>query len=269
VLDATSWQALGGSQVGWAYLYQGGRLDGVTGLYLFRHRDYSPTLGRWLEQDPLRYAAGADLYEDVAGRPSSATDPLGTSPYGLSPPDGFTETHLISAETKQVELGFLSDFITYNTYVYEAERRIPGACDAPNTGSFAETSTLQVSSTSTSTTGGKLGGGLGGGGNPSASGEVSGSIARALGITLTQGTTITVRWNCPAKPDYRAIAVLKVQVTEISGVYTVWHWFSGDNYEFHAYLVRLKGWDCQYESCPRATHAAYVASEDRCASRGR
>ncbi len=37
----------------WMYLHQGGRLDPVTGLYNFDHRDYGPGLGRWYEQDPI------------------------------------------------------------------------------------------------------------------------------------------------------------------------------------------------------------------------
>ena len=28
------------------------RYDGFTGLYAFGRRDYSPALGRWMEQDP-------------------------------------------------------------------------------------------------------------------------------------------------------------------------------------------------------------------------
>jgi RHS repeat-associated protein len=35
----------------WVYLHQGGRMDPVTGLYHFDHRDYGPGLGRWYEQD--------------------------------------------------------------------------------------------------------------------------------------------------------------------------------------------------------------------------
>src|SRR5207302_1864598 len=37
-----SWVTLGGSAYAWVYLHQGGRLDSVSGLYNFRHRDLSP-----------------------------------------------------------------------------------------------------------------------------------------------------------------------------------------------------------------------------------
>jgi RHS repeat-associated protein len=63
VLDPVSWQALNGSQFGWVYLYQGGRLDQATGLYDFRHREYSPTLGRWMQQDPTMFMDGMNVYE--------------------------------------------------------------------------------------------------------------------------------------------------------------------------------------------------------------
>src|SRR5262249_39380763 len=50
------WTALGGSAYAWVYLHQGGRFDAASGLYDFRNREYSPTLGRWLQQDPIGYA---------------------------------------------------------------------------------------------------------------------------------------------------------------------------------------------------------------------
>ncbi len=42
----------------WRYLHQGGHLDSATGLYHFRHRDLHPTLGRWLQPDPIGFATG-------------------------------------------------------------------------------------------------------------------------------------------------------------------------------------------------------------------
>jgi RHS repeat-associated protein len=60
------------------YLFQGGRYDSTTGLYEFGARDYSPTLGRWMEQDPAGYAAGdSNLYGFLAEDPLDATDPSG------------------------------------------------------------------------------------------------------------------------------------------------------------------------------------------------
>jgi RHS repeat-associated protein len=78
VLDAGWNVRSGGSQYSWVYLHQGGRFDAVAGLYNFRRRDYSPTLGRWLQQDPVVYGSGdADLYRYVANAPVQLTDPSG------------------------------------------------------------------------------------------------------------------------------------------------------------------------------------------------
>jgi RHS repeat-associated protein len=77
VLDA-NWNVLGGDSYNWVYLYQAGRYDTTSGLYDFRNRDYSPTLGRWLQQDPIGYAAGdANLYCFVLNDPTKYTDPSG------------------------------------------------------------------------------------------------------------------------------------------------------------------------------------------------
>ena len=77
VLDA-GWNTLAASAVGWLYLHQGGRFDATSGLYHFRHRDYSPTLGRWTSLDPSRYAAGdVNLYRYIGNTPTVYTDPSG------------------------------------------------------------------------------------------------------------------------------------------------------------------------------------------------
>jgi RHS repeat-associated protein len=77
VLDA-DWNVLAASAFAWVYLHQGGRFDTTSGLYYFRNRDYSPTLGRWTSLDPLRYDAGdVYLYRIVFNAPTVFTDPSG------------------------------------------------------------------------------------------------------------------------------------------------------------------------------------------------
>jgi RHS repeat-associated protein len=82
-LDPMSWLKHGtgpngSSSVGWIYLHQGGRFDIVSGLYNFRHRDYSPTLGRWMETDPLRFAAAdTNFYRAEQDSPANGMDPSG------------------------------------------------------------------------------------------------------------------------------------------------------------------------------------------------
>jgi RHS repeat-associated protein len=53
-------------------------LDATSGQYHFRHRDYSPTLGRWTSLDPLRYAAGdVNLYRVLGNGVTNRLDPFG------------------------------------------------------------------------------------------------------------------------------------------------------------------------------------------------
>jgi RHS repeat-associated protein len=59
-------------------LHQGGLYDVVTGLYAFRHREASPALGRWVQQDPIGFEGGINLYESALNNPLFFSDPLGT-----------------------------------------------------------------------------------------------------------------------------------------------------------------------------------------------
>ena len=61
----------------WLYLFQGGRLDTGTGLYNFQHRDYSPNLGTWVEEDPATYVNGLNMYQFEQLTPAGETDPSG------------------------------------------------------------------------------------------------------------------------------------------------------------------------------------------------
>jgi RHS repeat-associated protein len=82
-----SWASRSSSNYAWIYLHQGGRWDADGGVYRHWLRDYTPTLGRWLQQDPMRFAAGdVNLYRGLANRPTMFTDPTGlavTIPVGM------------------------------------------------------------------------------------------------------------------------------------------------------------------------------------------
>jgi RHS repeat-associated protein len=67
-----------------AFRFTGRRLDANTasgaqpsGLYYYRARVYSPTLGRFLQPDPVGYAAGVNVYAYVQNDPLNAVDPSG------------------------------------------------------------------------------------------------------------------------------------------------------------------------------------------------
>src|ERR1700687_5165212 len=80
-LLAANWTTRGTSNYGWVVFHQGGRFDLVTGLFAFRNRDFSPTLGRWVSQDELGMNGGGDnLYLFLLNNPVNWTDPQGQQP---------------------------------------------------------------------------------------------------------------------------------------------------------------------------------------------
>ncbi len=86
VLDADFSAPPAGTQPISDYLYQGMTLDAVTGLYYARNRNYSPSLGVWISQDPLQYVNGADTYQMEMSGPVGAVDPSGLGRVGNYPP---------------------------------------------------------------------------------------------------------------------------------------------------------------------------------------
>ncbi len=83
-----------GTPPGISNLYQGMALDPVTGLYYARNRNYSPSLGRWISQDPAGYINGANTYQFVMSNPVGNVDPWGTgTPYGGIPYSQWQKIH--------------------------------------------------------------------------------------------------------------------------------------------------------------------------------
>lgn len=68
---------LAASTIDNAYLYSSRRYDDATGLYYYRNRMYSPTLGRFMQRDPEGYGDGMNVYAYVQLNPINFLDPYG------------------------------------------------------------------------------------------------------------------------------------------------------------------------------------------------
>jgi RHS repeat-associated protein len=79
--DASYGLRSGGSIYSELVLFQGMRYDSTAALFLSRMRSgYTPTLGRWVSMDPIRFAAGdTNLYRFVENGPGSTLDPTGAA----------------------------------------------------------------------------------------------------------------------------------------------------------------------------------------------
>ena len=59
------------------FRYQSYYFHAPSGLYLTLNRAYSPTLGRWINRDPIGEKGGVNLYAYVGNNPISRNDPTG------------------------------------------------------------------------------------------------------------------------------------------------------------------------------------------------
>jgi RHS repeat-associated protein len=59
------------------FQFTGREFDPETGIYNYRMRYYDQNTGRFLSEDPIRWAGGTDFYHYADGNPVSEVDPMG------------------------------------------------------------------------------------------------------------------------------------------------------------------------------------------------
>jgi RHS repeat-associated protein len=110
---------LSGSAISNRLLFQGRDRDPDTGLYNFRNRYYSATLGRFLQTDPIGVDGGFNLYAFVSNKPADRMDPFGMNAFeDFLAKDCFQRDCLVTCEHTKLIMGSGRRFGS-NTYYYE------------------------------------------------------------------------------------------------------------------------------------------------------
>jgi len=97
-----SGSTLSASAKDWVFLHQGGERI-AAGDYEFRNRVYSPSLGRWLSNDPLGFEVGdQNWYRAIGNNPGNGEDPEGLVVIFIHGKPGFSKPANINVNDPEV-----------------------------------------------------------------------------------------------------------------------------------------------------------------------
>ncbi|PYP15772.1 MAG: hypothetical protein DMD52_09750 [Gemmatimonadetes bacterium] len=90
--------AVPGPGMAWRYRWTGREYDAETGWYFHRSRYYDPVVKRFVQEDPIGYRGGSNVYAYVDGNVLEATDPSGAlAIYRMYEPDYSFHSDLLKA----------------------------------------------------------------------------------------------------------------------------------------------------------------------------
>jgi RHS repeat-associated protein len=94
-------------------LWQGRRYDPESNMCYYRNRTYDPTMGRFLQTDPMGYKDSMNLYQAFNMNPVNFTDPMGKHKIRKILGPGSSIIHINSPTSEELKKGILAMNFSY------------------------------------------------------------------------------------------------------------------------------------------------------------